>query len=488
MRISLWIAVAILFSVFSCTKIETTDIGSSLISPIDSVTTVDTTFEVITNNYINPTADSLKVNKYDDHVIGVINNDPLFGKTTAQAYFELKPTSYKFSFPFAESLNVDSAILILSYKGVYGDTTINQHWEVRELAESMKNDSIYSVSTQFLTGSILGTKSIDIPRLKDSVKYTFENANNQIRIKLDQTFANKLMKLYDSTDGNAYQNDSLFRLNFKGFAVGPAAGSSGNALISVNLLDSNTKLALFYNYKVPDSSQRDTAVSYFRFSEGNSLAIPVSGSANYIKREYNGSLLSVHSAVTDKNDSVVFIQTSPGTFATIKIPGLSGLQNSIIHRAELSVYQVPDVSLSDMIFGPPRYLMLYSYDSLNKDKINIPNDFVVNTSGANTSTFGGYLLQKEVARYGPVKGYVFDVSRYVQGIVTRKDRNLTLRLSAPTNDSLKYTAPYPETISSTYEVIPSNSNNVSNGRVILGGGGTKENPLRMTLRIIYSRI
>ncbi|HEX8278264.1 MAG TPA: DUF4270 family protein, partial [Segetibacter sp.] len=112
-----WIAVVVIFYISSCTKIETTNIGSGLIPPIDGVTTLDTTLEVSTDNFIDPRRDSLKVYKTDDHVIGVINNDPLFGKTTAAAFFELKPTSYKFSFPGKSSLKVDSAVLILSYKG-----------------------------------------------------------------------------------------------------------------------------------------------------------------------------------------------------------------------------------------------------------------------------------------------------------------------------------------------------------------------------------
>ena len=120
MRKLCWIAIAILFSIFSCTKIDTTEIGSGLIPPIDGVNTIDTTLEVITSNFIDTTNSSLKVYKSDDHVIGTINNDPLFGKTTAEAYFELKPTTYKFGFPGGTTITPDLAVLILSYKGTFG--------------------------------------------------------------------------------------------------------------------------------------------------------------------------------------------------------------------------------------------------------------------------------------------------------------------------------------------------------------------------------
>ena len=494
MRKFCWIAVAIFFFISGCTKIDTTTIGSGLIPPIDGVTTLETSLDVFTDNFINPTNDSLRVYKADDHIIGVINNDPLFGKTTAETYFELKPTSYKFSFPGGASVVPDSAVLILSYKGTFGDTAINQNWEVRELSEALNRDSAYPVSTQFATGNVLGSKSIDITTLNDSINYGLENASNQIRIKLAPEFASRFIKQYDSTDNNAYQSDSLFRLNFKGFAVSPAAGSAGNALIRINLLDTNTKLALFYNYKIPDSANRSNAVSYFRFSPGgSSSSVAVSSSANYIKRDYNGSPLYANVTDANKNDSLLFIQTSPGTFATVKIPGLSNLENSIIHRAELTVYQAQDPMSTDVIFTPPRYLLLSSYDSSKIVKTNIPNAFIYNSNSGtnNISSFGGFLTQKSVAGIGEAKCYIFDVSRYVQGIVTRKDKNLTLLLSAPSNDSLIYTAPYPAIAASAvhYYTTSSTANNAADGRVLLAGGGmSSANPLRMRLRIIYSRI
>lgn len=484
-----WLAIAFFFFITGCTKIESTTIGSGLIPPIDGVTTLDTTLDVFTNNYFNNT-DSLLVYKSDDHVIGIINNDPIFGKTSATTYFELKPTQYKNYFPGGSSLIADSAVLILSYKGFYGDSTIPQTWEVREVTSEIKNDSLYPVATQFpVAGSVLGSKTINIPSLRDLINDVYENASNQIRIKLSSSFASRLMKQYDLLPNHPYESDSLFRLSFKGFAVMPASGSAGNALIKINLLDSNTKLALFYKYKSSETATTyDTTVSYFRYSTGGSV-IPVSGSANHIKRDYNGSEVKKFVENASENDSLVYIQTSPGTFATLKIPGLRNLPNSIIHLAELFTYQVPEASGLEKVLTPPRYLLLSAYDSVNKVKTNIPNDYIVGTSGNNIQTFGGYLLDQSVGNL-VVKAYRFDVSRYVQGIVTRKDSSFTLRLSAPTNDSLVYTPPYPSnTITSKYYINTSNANNTVDGRIRLGGGGMfTGNPFRMRLRIIYSKI
>jgi hypothetical protein len=483
------IVIAIFFIISACTKIESTTIGSGLIPTIDGVTTLDTSLDVTTENYFDKFGDSAKIYKTDDHVIGVINDDPLFGKTTAAAYFELKPTSYPFSLPNKAELRPDSAVLILSYKGVYGDISKSQNWEVRELGEPLRGDTVFNLNKTFRTGSLLGSATIDIPALDDSVKNRFESASNQIRIKLSSSVATKFMSQFDSSGTTgAYRNDSLFRENFKGFAVMPAAGSAGNALIRINLVDTNTKLALYYTYKIKDSARTDTSVSYLRFSDGRG-AVTVSGNGNSIKRNRSGSEIE-GSFANGKNDSLVYIQTTPGSFATLKIPGLRLLPNMLVHRAELLTYQAPDVNNLSSILTPPRYLLLSSYDSTKKVQINVPNDFVVSQGTPNISMFGGYLMERGVPGYGIVKAYTFDVSRYVQGIVSRKDTSLTLRLSAPSNDSLRYTPPYPQpNVASTFFIAPSVANNVAEGRVRLGGGGmTKQNPLRMRLRIVYSKL
>jgi hypothetical protein len=486
MRKLYWLSISIFFCISACTKIESTTIGSGLIPPIDGVTTIDTTLAVYTNNFIDKSLDSLKVYKTDEHVIGIIKDDPFFGKTTASAFFELKPTSYPNTFSTTNTLIADSAVLILSYKGVYGDTAIPQDWEVRELSENIQGDTIFNVKETFRSGDLLGQKTINIPSLKDSINYGFEQARNQIRIKLSSDFARKIIERYKS--GTEYKNDTTFRQNFKGFVVQPTANSQGNALIRINLLDTNTKLALFYKYKKTDASaNNDTTVSYFRFSNGS--VIPVSGNANNIVRNYTGSQFSQFNN-SASNAEFAFIQTAPGTFATVKIPGLRSFPNAIIHRAELLTFQAPDPSAYYNVLTPPRFLLLSSYDSVNKVKTNIPNDFILSSNGINLETFGGYLTRKSVPGVNAVYAYTFDLSRYVQGIVTRKDSSYTLRLTAPSNDSIRYKDPYPSTTpAAPYYLVPSNANNVAEGRVRLGGGGMSTTaPLRMRLRIIYSRI
>ena len=68
-----------------------------------------------------------------------------------------------------------------------------------------------------------------------------------------------------------------------------------------------------------------------------------------------------------------------------------------------------------------------------------------------------------------------------------KDSSYTMRLSAPANDSLLYTNPYPADKTSQLNYLtPSFGNDPGEGRVRLGGGTNTR--FRMRMRIVFSRI
>ena len=58
-------------------------------------------------------------------------------------------------------------------------------------------------------------------------------------------FATQFLKEFDSN--NAYRSDTTLRAYFPGFALTADESANKNVLLKINLLDSNTKLALYYN-------------------------------------------------------------------------------------------------------------------------------------------------------------------------------------------------------------------------------------------------
>lgn len=477
-RLLLAIAGIIVFA--SCTRISTTEIGTGLIPPIDNVNTFDTTIEVTAENFIK---DTIRVQKTDEHVLGYITTDPLFGSTEARVNFELKPSFFPYYFETSnqgDSLQLDSAVLVLSYRGIWGDTTNPITLTAYEMGSKLKVDSVYPSYTQVPIGAQLGQVTISDPRrLTDSVKPLFEAATNQIRIKLNNSIGQKLLKTFDSTD--AYKSDSLFSERFHGFSVVPTMGS--NSLLRVALTDTNTKLALYYRFK-PRSGPADnidTTVRFFKFVTSNCA------NTNDIRRNRSGSQFNQFLTNTPGiPDSLVFLQTAPGSYVKIKTPGLIGLTNRVVHRAELIMEEMPDVPAYDNIYTEP-YLFLSAYSSDSARRIHIPKDVITSSydfTVTNFATLGGRPIYKADNNGNRVASYNFDISRYVQDIATNKAKVYDLYLNAPWFDFASPTelSPY------SYPLASSAINPPAIGRVRLFGGTSLQNTKKMRIRIIYSKL
>jgi len=468
------IAYALLIAfIFGCTKITTTSIGNGLIPPIDGVITKDTNLSILTKNFL----DSIpRVFKSDNFAVGYVN-DPIFGKTEAKINLEIKPSSYPFSFSASKDsiTSIDSVVLVLSYKGVWGDTMRNVALRVYEIStqDTLKRDSVYRSDRDFATVGELttGPTQVDVKKLRDSVKTFQDSGVNMIRIKLSNAFGEKL-KNYDTL--TAYKNDSTFRTYFGGFQI--AADPIGNALLRIGVLDENTKLGIYYKYKA--SGKVDTAVTYFRTSN-------TSGAANFVKRDRSAPAeISTTLASTSTEDDLLYLQTQPGVSAKLKIPDLTGLPNMVVHRAELVMEQVSSNDPSDNYFAPPVLMLAvdtsFRADSVTRFTIPYSVDFSSGVAG-NLASFGSYPITKIDNQGKTSYLYNFDITRYVQGIVTRKETSYNnLVVYAPYDESI-----FPgSTATAKYPLTSGAFNNIAIGRVKLGGGNNTLHKLK--LHIIYS--
>ncbi len=466
--------------VCSCEKIDTTDIGDDLIPAVDNVSTFDTILDVISDNFL--LLDSTRILRNEPHAWGVIENDPEFGKTKGEVYFSLTPNGYGVHpFPKKDSiLIIDSVVLALAYTGSFGDSsTALQRMLVHEIDyDANFKDSVigYPINATVIPYdlTVLGSKLVDFKTLDDSVydvrKKDTLRLKNQLRIQLDKNLANRFLA-YDTT--NAYKNDSNFKANFKGLAIRvDEAGSPTKSALAYFLPNgTNTKLIFYYRVQSSTSSAIVDTVSaefgFYPFNFANANLLSRTPANNYLTYLNNGN----------PSDDKLYIQSSPGSYATLSIPNLNILSNRIIHRAELIVESISNDPLEK--FGKPGSLFLDAIDSVNNRIITVPYDF-------------SYESNFEVLFGGPIKYniYNFNLSRYVQGIVTRHDKVYTLRLSAPfrTNATevrggISFTPSQPWEKSG----FPINSP-VAAGRVILAGGTYSDPTKKVRLRIIYSKI
>jgi len=471
---------SLLFLISSCKKInEATDLGDDIIPGVDGVNTFDTSLKVAAYNSIfDPLKDSIRVGRNNDHILGNIVNDPLFGKTNAKIFLELKPELYRWNFSGIynkDSLEIDSVVMVLGWNGTYGDTTVMQRVRVWEMDPNsdFRIDSFYTLRTQYFNHTtLLGSKDFFPARLRDSIKAFQDTTAGQLRIKLDNSFGRRLLD-YDTT--NAYATDSAFKTYFRGFEI-DADPSFGNALMAFGLVNNpKTKLAIYYRFT--KGGQVDTTVSYFSFTGA-------SARHNYIERfGFTGTPLA-DASNTAGEDPLIYLINTPGSYATVKAPGLRDFSNSIINRAELIVEQVYD--LSDNTFTPPDGLMLDVYDSTLGDYKFLPYDFVPDQTGSINTSFGSYGSNAIDGAGNRIVIWKFNVTRYVQNILTKKEPLHDFRLFAVKSLFERIKASPPSNLGSyIYNSVIVNSQ-FAFGRVRVGGGNHPTQ--RMRLHIVYTKI
>lgn len=471
----------VLLLITSCSKInEATDLGGDIIPGVDGVNTFDTTLAVEAYNSIfDPAKDSIYMARTTDHILGSITNDPFFGKTDATIFLQLKPEFYRWNFSGVysrDSLYIDSVVMVLGWTGSYGDTTVRQRVNVYELDQSndFRVDSFYLTrQNPFTYSNLLGTKDFYPYELDDTTRSFQDTTNGQLRIKLNNSFGRRLLD-YDTT--NAYATDSAFNTFVKGFAVVPDA-SIGNALMSFSLASNpKTKLAIYYRYT--KGGQDDTTVSYFTFTGS-------SARHNYINRQNNfaGTPLATASASTAE-DPLIYLINTPGSYATLKVPALKNISNRIINRAELIVEEVYDPS--DLVLTPPEGILLDVYDSALGDYKYTPFDFTPSQDGSSYVLYGMYGKNTIDGSGNPIKVWKFNITRYVQNILTQKEPLHDFRLISAESVYERIKSGYlTNTGNYTFNPVSINSK-FAFGRVRVGGGNHPTQ--RMRLRIIYTKI
>jgi hypothetical protein len=456
-----------------CTKIDTTSLGQDLIPAVDNIHTFDTSLNVIAKNFDDlSTCDS--VQRSDLHALGIISNDAYFGKTNAAIYLELKPQAYPFTFPDhdADSLFVDSAILVLKYSHSFGDTNLAQKAQVYQLSQNLKADSLYSTCNVLGHENILLGEKLYVPsRLKDSIHAFKEDEANQLRIPINKSLIEGFINNPDM-----FLKDSSFKESFKGFAIVADESTGGQALNYFDLTSTNTRLSIYV--RSSKANVKDTSVINFPMTI-------FSGEANSIVRIRGNSEITQYLTQPPAGDSVVYIQTSPGSYAQLAIPGLSGLSNRVIHRAELIVEQLYSPNTLDNYFTAPRMLYLDAKDtSTNDTYIPVPCDFSVNELQTSFNYLGGASKQVSDGAGHTVNRYVFNISRYVQSIVTKGSNNDTFRLSAPYYIHNK--TGYVDRCNQFISPFDFGMNVIADGRVKLNG--TNNTSTRMRLHIVYSTL
>lgn len=482
----------------ACTKIENTTLGSDLIPSVDNINTFDTVLEVNAFNVIPP--DSTRMFISEPHVAGAIDNDPLFGSSRSTLFFELKPNLYPYTISLDSITAFDSAVLVLDYAGYYGDSVSPVRLRLYEADRKMYADSNvrpnYTLQPDLAanTSRFWGEKTMTPRQFRDTIEIKrgdslYKKVNRQLRIPLNRSLAEALFR-QDSSGTGAFKSDSLFKEYFKGFALqceGPA-----NALLYFQLNGANTGIEFYYRAKVLSTGRIDTTSTRMPFSS-------LCGHAMKFDRNRSGAeIMSFMNPDPNKGSTQLYIQNAPGTEVKIKIPGLQSLTNRIIHRAELRVTEMsPNGSTPYSQLLPPTLLYLDVADTGNiykgipYDMAPLTNYFCFPSSGIEYFYFGGP-TRLEMVNGEPLARYYMNMTRYIQGVVTRKEPVFEFRLSSPyylwyqncNSNNFSYPTNVFRLVTSGNQI----ANLPGNGRIRLAGSNHPDPNKKMQLRIIFSKL
>ncbi|WP_315814482.1 DUF4270 family protein [Paraflavitalea speifideaquila] len=456
----------------SCTKVDTTDLGNELIPAVDNVHTFETVLDVVTDNFLFP--DTTRITGSSLHALGIIGDDPEFGRTEAKIYSAFKPATFG-THPFVvkDSVIIDSIVLSLAYGGLYGDSNSIERFEVYQIDPNPSNfkDSLYRIGENDFTvlPTVLGSKDVDFKTLNDSLWYRDRKDTvktiNELRIRLDTSFGRQFVN-YDTAV--QYKTDSAFKTYFKGLAIKTNNGSAIKNALAYFSLNSTTNTKLTFYTRITNNGVIDTTTAVFAYNSGNQAnlirRVPAHGYQAYLT---NGN----------PNDDKVYIQSSPGSYATVKVPGLDTFKNvnRIIHRAELIIEQIP--STQDDIYTAPGLMFIDALNAAGDSSFTIRNDFIYTGqgNGYDIANLGGNLNNKK---------YVFNLTRYLQSVVTKHLPYYTLRIYAPFMADPFYQLPdgtNKELLTYLFVNSP-----IANGRLVAGGGSSATQ--KMKVRIIYSKL
>lgn len=358
--------VLLIITFLSC-KNDSNDLGKDLLLPDDLVKVrkyTDTNIKAYTFTDGNQRTDEPVFN-----LLGTYN-DPTFGKVTTDFACQFRLTSYPDSLKLSKfNPQVDSLVLVLLYKEIYGDTLTSQHFKVYELTSDLDISKKYYQSTDLksLAGTELVGEKIYTPKFKlDSLSTDYGSTKKdpkdttiqELRIKLDQKLLDKLM----AADSLTWSDNDKFINYFKGLYIQAGDVAQGGALMKINSLASGSNMAIHFH-----TTKTDSLVYVYNLNEN--CARVSRFSHDYSKTKFASNLDK-----TEVQDSLIYLETTGGLRTKILIPNLDSWKDSTdlaINKAEL-VLKV-DATLSDTTkFIPADQLVLTAIGADGNDYL--PSD------------------------------------------------------------------------------------------------------------------
>ena len=334
--------------------------------------------------------------------------DPVFGEVNASIITQIRlEQSYNF-IPDNGDINdvvVDSAVLYLAIDGFYGNIQ-EQQFKVEILDEDIFQDSIYYNTTNIITKAedISNGLSIESDPLFPGYFSggLVDKAILGIPLNIEK-FATPIVNESGNTTLEGNDGDNEFLTFFKGIKISSANGANGG-LYYINLLNSFSRIRLFYRDTSGVSSEHDTLD--FDFNINSNCAY-----YHKVTHDYTGTEIEnvVNQPALGQNQ--FFIQTLGGINGRMTIPSFDSLiaKPVIINKAEI-ILPFEDYLYDD--YPSPSSLFI-SRKNVEGEYEFLP-DLFEGSLGGNFNVVN--------------KNYTFNITRHLNEIVAEKAINDTIKI------------------------------------------------------------
>lgn len=407
-----FLIVCVLLSVFvtSCDESSVVGLDVQPTNDLLNVSYVDTTTLITKTVKMDSLRTDETIMNYvtTDALLGIYL-DPIFGKSTASIYTQLKLNTDNPG--FGTNPIIDSVVVSLVYNSLYYGKTekVMQNVNIFEITEDLKVENSYYSANSLSTSAVdLANSYAFIPNLTKTDTIFGEALKPQLRIPLDNNFGQSILNNQGTIN---LSNNTSFQSYLKGFYITTENTVSLNSgegnILRYNLSDSQTRLTLYYHNDSGDSLKYDFSMSsvahFSRFSHDFTVV--------------DTALSSQLIVGSPKQNDLVFVQGMSGLKVKIEIPYIMGwnkLGAIGVNKAELVIKVNTSATYKLDTFAAPEKLILYGIDDDG-------NDYVLPDFSEGSNYFGGV--------YNPTAHeYRINISRYIEQILTGKRKNNGLHL------------------------------------------------------------
>jgi hypothetical protein len=360
-------------------------------SLIKAYTFTDDSFRIDHDNLLDPYSRLTLLGSFNDPVMGYTN-----AAFAAQFRLPYNPRYENKLYPEEGPAVLDSLVLRMSYKYVYGDTITPQRILVHEMVDSLRFDAAYLPSYKLrnhINPTVLGSLDF-VPKFRPT---STDTTAQTLRVPLSAEFGNRLLHM----DSLNYQSNTKFLNAFKGLFIETAPLSRKGAL--VRLESSLNYLVLYYH-----NSKNDTLAYAYNLTS-NSASV-----SEYI-HDYRGTAFYAHLNQQAGNDTLVYLQPTGGTKVKINVPNLSKWKDStnyIINKATLSI-RVDTVMSDFKRYEMPAqiYMKYYGYAKTDTFQTQGLHELFPEDANLSVSYYGGV--------YNASTGsYDFNITQHLQKVIS----------------------------------------------------------------------